>query len=221
MLRWILSRNLTWRLSGLTYPTAVIATRGHYLGLSEYLEESRQQMALLPARPEKSSIVLEFGCGLGGNLVCLHKDIGRGFGIDVNRGFLRIARRIARRTGAANLNFISFSGDTLPELPVFNLVFSIGVFERLPKNLVASYIEQLTNVLAPDGVMALYFLTERARGTSFTRRLGERSYYFWDEYDVQALSQRAGLSVESSTQWSGAGGPVSVADMYVLSRSHR
>jgi cyclopropane fatty-acyl-phospholipid synthase-like methyltransferase len=146
--------------------------------------------------------VMEFGCGLGGNLLAVSENIRYGVGVDVNRGFLRIAAQLCRKAGVRNLSFIWYDGKTLPPLGLFELVFSIGVFERLPKEQVRSYVEHLKKVLVPEGKLVLYFLTDSAKNSDFSRRLGPESYVYWSEDQLRGLFGDCHMRVEATHDWS-------------------
>lgn len=189
VIRPLLRSTAAWRLSGLTYYSAVAATRGKYVPVRQYVEESRAQMSEVMADIDLTGRrALEFGTGIGGNLIALAGRLSVGIGIDINRGYVRIAKRISKRLGVGNLSFQAYDGGELPNLGQFDLVFSIGVFERLPKSLVRSYLVQLRRALAPGGVIALYFLGEGAKSTEFVTRLGEESYVYWQEEEVRKLT---------------------------------
>jgi hypothetical protein len=180
-----------------------MATRGSYLSVDDYVFQSLVQMRRLDSVIGNDKVVLEFGSGLGGNLISICNRIHHGIGIDVNPGYVRLARRIAARKGCSNLEFVHYNGTVVPRVPQADLVFSIGVFERLPKDQVCRYVHILAAHTKPEGVMALYFLSTRARGTQFTSRLGEDAYVYWEEDEVRALTKKAGLQLARIFDWSG------------------
>ncbi|MCI4347528.1 MAG: class I SAM-dependent methyltransferase, partial [Thermoplasmata archaeon] len=69
-----------WRLSGWTYPTAVLATVGRVLTPDGYLRLAAAQMARLRPWIPPAARVLELGSGLGGNLQALHRQVRSGVG---------------------------------------------------------------------------------------------------------------------------------------------
>src|SRR5579859_6952403 len=102
-----LRSTLVWRYSGVTYPTAVLATSGRLLSRSDYLAACQHQMDALRPFWFHRSRVLEFGSGLGGNLLSIAPYVGCGVGLDVNRWFTRLAKSLQRSTAATNLQFVS------------------------------------------------------------------------------------------------------------------
>jgi len=216
-----LRSSLVWRLSGLTYATAVNATSGKYRTLPEYLGFCDGQMRILAGSTPSFSTALEFGSGLGGNLFALRSVVTSGVGVDVNSLYVRQARRIATRIDCENVRFTTYNGITLPTFPQpFDLVFSVGVFERLAKNRVVSYVHQLVRLVSREGSVVLYFLTERARSTTFVERLGEEAYQYWSREEVSRLLADCRLNVLSILPWgprqlTQGDGSVPVADLYV------
>lgn len=191
-----LSSRLAWLLTGLTYPTAIIATNGKYLPRDRYVATGREEMSIFSDFLGLDNTILEFGCGPGKNLLGIADRIKAGLGIDVNPFYIRIANKLASRYGFKNLHFLTYDSVNFPtEITVFDVILEKGVFERLDKSLVGYYITKLTELLKPDGVMILYFLMEKARKTEFTKRLGESAYTFWSHDEVLHLLRDAGLNI--------------------------
>ena len=198
MLKKILSSNFIWRLTGITYYTASIAIGGRYLSKKDFIREGKDNMSFISPylRPEHS--VLEFGCGLGRNLFSLSNTITSGLGIDINKGFIRQAKKLGKMIGANNISFIAYDGKNFPNLPRFDIIFEIGVFERLPKQEVKKYLETLSkNNLKKGGIIVLYFLMDRAKNTIFTRRLGNDAYVYWTTSSIKSLLFACGLEVNN------------------------
>ncbi len=202
LLQRILGTRWAWRLSGLTYATAVVATKGSWRAVPDYLAGCREESAYLLPLLSASARVLEFGCGLGGNTLALAGSVREAVGLDINPLFVRIARRLARRAGAGNAAFVSYDGGALP-FPAgrFDLVFSIGVFERIPKEAVARYLAECRRCLAPGGRSAQYFLGPRARETAFASRLGADAYVYFGRDELPGLHARCGLAVREIVPW--------------------
>lgn len=202
IIKKILASKTVWYLSGLTYPTAVIATHGRYVPYKKYLSECSNQMRLLEDYLSSSTVILEFGSGLGGNVVSIHNRCQLVYGVDINSHYIRIAKRNAKKIKAANVEFVVYNGRDVPQMrerPV--TVFSLGVFERIPKDKVRSYLKELCEMLTEDGRLILYFLTERARKTPFTNRLGDDAYVYWSELELRELMVYLGLSIYDWKRW--------------------
>lgn len=193
--RRLLMSKPVWRLSGLTYETAVIATTGSYLDLKTYISEMEKRMDRLKAYLSPASRVLDFGTGIGGNLFGAARYISSGVGIDVNPFFITRANLIARRKGFDNLRFVTYDGVNLPDSNDFDCFLSIGTFERLSQNLVRMYLNQVARMRKKPMRLIAYFLTEKSRSAGFGRLLGQDYYTFWSENDLQGLLESVGLSL--------------------------
>jgi SAM-dependent methyltransferase len=220
-IRRFLRSELAWRLSGLTFPTAVAATNGRVRTLSEYLELTRSHMAPLLRWFPLGGTFLEFGSGLGGNLFAVAPRAKSAYGLDINPHYVRIAKGIARRLGLANVAFRSYNGVIVPAVgPEFDVVFSMGVFERVPHDRAAGYVSGLVAQLRPGGSAVLYFLSPSALATTFVRRLGAEAYAPWNRGQVISLLEGRGLTVVDTVPFKtfplreGAGG-ASVGDFYI------
>lgn len=195
-LKKILSSRIIWRLSGITYATAIVATNGHYLSYYDYRYVAEDSMSVL-FRFDKEKTVLEFGYGPGKNLFAIADKINLGIGIDINGLYIRLAKRLSKKYGIKNLQFMKYNGIKFPDLGKVDIVFENGVFERIDKPLVSYYIGQLKQRYLKDkGIMILYFLMERAKGTEFTRKLGDSSYVFWEDEEIKKLLERNGLKLK-------------------------
>ena len=221
----ILASKTVWRLTGATYTTAVMATHGRYVPISEYLDDCSTQMELLQGVMIGRKNVLEFGCGLGGNLLSISDNTIKGVGLDVNPGYLRIAKRIAKRCRISNVDFILYDGldmsDILLDRP--DLVFTIGVFERIPKEQVLTYLRWLSILLIPGGRLISYFLTDRARNSAFTRRLGDGSYVYWSSSELREIGTKLEMDLVEKISWPACpfikgGSGESFADVLVLDK---
>lgn len=193
---------MVWHLSGLTYPTAVIATHGRYVPYEKYLSECSIQMGLIERYLSSSTVILEFGSGLGGNVLSICNKHRQMYGIDINPHYIRIAKRIAKKIKTVNVEFVAYNGCDIPHMKERpDTVFSLGVFERIPKDKIRSYLKELCEMLTEDGRLILYFLTERARKSPFTVRLGDDAYVYWSELEIRELMAYLGLSIYDWKRW--------------------
>jgi SAM-dependent methyltransferase len=197
----LLRSSLAWKASGLTWRTGTIATRGRPLTPEAYLAQSGKQMIQLREWMFSGASVLEFGCGLGGNLVAAAPTLKAGIGIDVNRGYLRLARGLARKFGANNLYF-TVPDDRLQFPPGgLDFVFSIGMFERIAKSASPPILGQMRDSLQVGGKAAIYFLSERFLTTDFANRLGAKAYVPWSRGEIMSELATAGLRVIEIRKW--------------------
>jgi SAM-dependent methyltransferase len=132
-------------------------------------------------------------------------------GLDISPGLLRLARRLGK--GEKKVSFIGYDGTTFPfETEMFDFVFSVGVFERIPKRLVERYLVEIQRVLKPDAKAFLYFLSHRAINTGFTTRLGSNSYFYYSQADSCSLISSSGMEVIRIITWP-------IADIVVATKS--
>ena len=182
----ILRSNFVWRLSGLTWYTATKATRGHYSSKDDYLKESGEKTSALNL-PLPAKKVMEFGSGLGGNLISIAKSIELGIGIDINSLFVHKAKKLSKKFDCNNLTFLSYDGSNFPSLPKFDLIFSVNVFERIKKDIVLDLIPKIVSLGNEDCTYVLFFLNENAQRTEFTKLLGDDSYVYWSHDELLDL----------------------------------
>lgn len=200
--RRFLRSTLVWRLSGLSYRTAVLATHGSFESPDGYLDACRRQMSAFRGMYNPRSRVLEYGCGLGGNLIAIGPGVDSALGLDVNWLYLRHARRLSRSFGAKNIEFKSLSrSNSLSRPASIDFAFSIGVFERLPRESVLAAVRQLLACLTGSGVLAAYFLNDRARGSPFSSRLGDDAYVLWSDEEIRSLVEEASGLIIDKYPW--------------------
>jgi cyclopropane fatty-acyl-phospholipid synthase-like methyltransferase len=146
---------------------------------------------------------MEFGCGLGINSVAIAPYCTKVVGVDTSKGLLRLARSLAR--GVRNAKFLWYDGGRFPfGSETFNFVFSVGVFERIPKSSVQYYLAEVHRVLKTDGKAFLYFLSNRATDTEFTQRLGKDSYFYYADTEAYSAVCHAGMQVVRVLYWPSA-----------------
>jgi SAM-dependent methyltransferase len=210
----VLRSEFVWRASGAAYWSAVIATTGTYSAKRTYLQSFSDRIDQVRSYFPPSSCVLEFGTGLGGNLLALSSSVRAGYGIDVNKFYVKIAERLRRRQGSQNVMFVAYDGKNLPPLTSVDAAFSFGVFERIPKSMVRDYIRQLSSIVKPGGWLLLYFLTESSKSRGFGGILGPEAYEYWNSEELEDLWKSNGLSlVRTLLEYPGGG------DTFVLRRA--
>jgi SAM-dependent methyltransferase len=148
-------------------------------GLDWFLESGRQQAEIIRATAERNGSPLEsagslldFGCGCG--RVLRHwagLERAAVFGSDYNEGLAAWC--------AANLPFATVSVNELaPPLRYedgqFGLVYAISVFTHLPHDLERAWIDELSRIVAPGGLLLV-----TTHGDSYADRLDatERAAY--------------------------------------------
>lgn len=186
LIQKIKASSIAWKYSGLTYKWSVLATRGKYLTFDEYLENSIKKIESLSIDFQDRS-VLELGCGIGGNLLCIGDRIKNGVGLDINNLYINRAKKFQRKMKLHNLDFICYDGKSIPLRDKFDIIFSVNVFERITKLNAQILVSQLSKLLSHSGIMVLFFLGSGARFSGFANRLGADAYTFWELNDIENL----------------------------------
>jgi hypothetical protein len=210
-IRRVLSSRVIWNWSGLTVPTALFATTGSAGSIENYLEGMRTRMLGLMSFIGDSSTLLDFGTGVGGNVLSIADRIRYGYGLDINSHYLRIADGIRRSRRIANVRFLHYEGRVVPVIPGITVVLAIGAFERIPKGQARILLSQLRLLVSEDGVLLIHFLTPEARNRGIGRILGEDAYAFWTRSELDSAFFAAGLKpLHTMEDYLGAG------NLYVL-----
>src|SRR5712692_686499 len=197
--RQILKNGMWWDISSLSLSTALLATRGNP-DLSRARKDSQTLVTELLALLPNEATVLEFGCGIGLNSIAMAPFCRNVVGLDISPGLLRLARKLGK--AERNVSFIGYDGKTFPfGSEMFDFVFSVGVFERIPKRLVERYLVEIQRVLKHNAKAFLYFLSHRAINTEFTTRLGSNSYFYYSQADSCSLISSSGMEVVRIIRW--------------------
>ena len=103
------------------------------------------------ARPEPQDSALEIGCGYGEWMIPLAPYARRLAGIDIHPEPIAKARELFAERGIENCEVRVSDGLSIPFSGPFSLVYSISVFQHLPRSIVRGYIEETTRVLGAGG----------------------------------------------------------------------
>lgn len=186
LIQKIKASSLLWKYSGLTYRWSVLATRGKYLTFEEYIENSNKKIDSLSIDFQGKS-VLELGCGIGGNLLCIGDKLKNGVGLDINSFYIKRAKKLQKKLKLHNLDFICYDGRNIPMQNKFDIIFSVNVFERISKPNAQILVSQLSKLLSHSGIMVLFFLGSGAKFSGFANRLGADAYTFWELNEIEGM----------------------------------
>lgn len=132
-------QKLYWHIVGLVHPWESVLE-----GLNrpeEVYKESGPIVRILKKLKliNRSSEVLDIGCGVGRLEYSLAKEVKFCVGIDIASSMIALAKKYIK---AENVDFITVNGKDLTELRnrQFDLIFSIIVFQHLPRDIFKSYI---------------------------------------------------------------------------------
>jgi ubiquinone/menaquinone biosynthesis C-methylase UbiE len=103
-------------------------------GQAQRLLDYRLSLVRSLARPRRSEVLLDLGCGNGHHLLALGPDVARGIGIDLSPGMIELARaRLRSSPSSANLAFAVDNAEELRGIAdqSVDLVICIGAFEHM------------------------------------------------------------------------------------------
>jgi ubiquinone/menaquinone biosynthesis C-methylase UbiE len=177
---------------------------GHPQRLLEY----RLALVRNLARPRRTDVVLDLGCGNGHHLLALGPEVARGIGIDVSPGMIESARaRLRRSPGRANLAFEVDDAEELKGIAdqSVDLAICIGAFEHmLDKRAVLASIYRVLKFggrffcLAPHADYVWYRRIAPLLGFA-TKHLSSDRMLARDEFS--ALLDQAGFRRIRSAPW--------------------
>lgn len=108
--------------------------------------------------PRADDVVLEIGCGFGQWMVPLSKLVKMVVGVDISDRLRTKAMEKFVEYGIKNAAFVVNDGLTLPFSDgLFSLVYSVSVFQHMPRSTVAGYIAETKRVLKRGGRFAFHF----------------------------------------------------------------
>jgi 2-polyprenyl-6-hydroxyphenyl methylase/3-demethylubiquinone-9 3-methyltransferase len=175
-------------------------------GGPQRLLEYRLALVRSLARPRRTDVVLDLGCGNGHHLLALASEIARGIGIDVSPGMIELARaRLRRSPRIANLTFAADDAEALKTIAdqSIDLALCIGAFEHmLDKRAVLASIYRVLKFggrficLTLDADYVWYRTIAPALGFS-TRHLSSDRPLSRDEF-VALLGQSAFQRIQSA-----------------------
>jgi len=110
------------------------------------------------AKPVKADNVLAIGAGYGEWMIPLSRLVGTITGIDLHKILPVKAREKFREHNVSNATFFQNDGTTVPfRENTFSLVYSISVFQHIPRAIVYGYLRESARVMTPDGRAVHHF----------------------------------------------------------------
>jgi ubiquinone/menaquinone biosynthesis C-methylase UbiE len=151
-------------------------------------------------QPTLDDQALEIGCGYGEWMIPLSRHVGHIWGIDIHYSLLEVARNKFIEHGVSNAEIDLTEGLRIP-FPDgdFSLVYSISVFQHIPRAIVRSYLQESARVLQPMGRMLHHFRNadnqgpypELAKDIAYNHR-GDFSVG-WTAAEVKEAGDKTGL----------------------------
>lgn len=149
-------------------------------------------------------VCLEIGCGYGQWMIPLSPMVTTVWGIDIHETPIAVANQKFVEHKVENNCYASVSDGTSIPFPdgSFTLVYSISVFQHLPRVMVDNYIKQMKRVLQPGGRFLHMFRSSENLGhhpqpaTDIeVNHTGDFSVG-WSEAEILQLGEKHGLNVE-------------------------
>lgn len=112
----------------------------------------------LAERVRGSDRVLEVGCGYAEWMIPLSPLVLSVTGVDIHASPVRKGRELAAERGIDNISLLVSNGTALP-FPdsQFSVVYSISVFQHLPRTIVEGYLRETARVLVGGGTALHHF----------------------------------------------------------------
>jgi ubiquinone/menaquinone biosynthesis C-methylase UbiE len=108
--------------------------------------------------PEKNDTALEIGCGYGQWMIPLSACVHSVYGVDLHHYLMDKATEKFKLHKAHNCRMIVNDGKSLPFADCsFSLIYSISVFQHIPRATVAEYLREAYRVMMPSGRGAFHF----------------------------------------------------------------
>lgn len=109
------------------------------------------------AQPKPDDVALEIGCGYGEWMIPLAQHVGEIHGIDIHQAPIEKAREYFKER-LLNCYATLSDGRTIPfSKESFSLVYSISVFQHLPRSIVHGYLRESLRALRPGGRVVHHF----------------------------------------------------------------
>lgn len=185
------SQKFYWTLMGKFQ--AVRAVTSQYTDLRDSLESGAEIVAMLDELNALGANVtaLQIGCGIGRIELHLYKKVRLCYGIDISPSMIEKA---TENVPAANVSFIC--SDNLAAVPVkdLNLIYSIFVFQHLPRTETRRYIEQSYAKLAFGGRLIFQVLVDETGAMADPRENHPYGLRYYRREDLRRMLRAVGFT---------------------------
>ena len=151
---------------------------------------------------DQDKILLEIGCGVGHWMEELSSMVREVHGVDISKEAVRLGRKRLRHL--INVFFHRTKGNELRQFNnnMFNLVYSFGCFQHIPRQATADYLKETYRVLKDGGYMVfqvIYMFDPKRNQQDIGFIKGETTIGY-DQQQIENMVQAANLSLQSITR---------------------
>lgn len=130
-------------------------------GCTLYVERKLKELKQHGLESFKHKTGLDFGCGVGRNIVHLAPHFKKMVGLDISAKHLDYARKACKKRNLDNVIFFKSNQDIEP-FGKFDFIFTVITLQHIPPPLMKKYIEQLLNMLNHNGIAFIHLPVDRA-----------------------------------------------------------
>lgn len=154
------------------------------------------------ALPEWRDTALEIGCGYGQWMWPMSELVHRVDGFDIHESLVWKFQEQFRALARANVRMFLGDGLTIPFDGPYSLVYSISVFQHMPRAIVHGYLKEIRRVLATDRGRALLHFRHADGVGEYSKDIGVNHSGDWSVGwtldEVTKATAAAGLKVKEA-----------------------
>lgn len=136
--------------------------KGYFPRMTQHLDwkiyDEMRPWFLEHARPQKDDVALEIGCGYGQWMIPLSRLVNSVYGFDIHPSLVIKAKEKFEEHKVTNCSMWLGDGKHIPFAEDrFSLVYSISVFQHMPRAIVRGYIQEADRVMLPGAKGLFHF----------------------------------------------------------------
>lgn len=180
-----------WGLMGRFQPVRAVTSQ--FTKLEDSLQSGEAVVAMLEkvVSIHKGVRVLQIGSGIGRIELHLHKKVAFCYGVDISS---TMVERAEDNVPAENVRFIcsdSLSGLNIQDV---DFIFSIFVFQHLPRWRTVRYIQEAYSKLAHGGGLVFQILVDETESMPEPRKNHPYGLRYYSRNDLRGLLESAGFA---------------------------